>query len=376
MASWTAERRNRTILIAALFLIVLVVLWVARGALFPYILALVLAYLMLPAVNLADRTIARLARGFRFSRPAAILAVYLVVIGLVVAFVSLVVPVVAEQFRVLWANRDDLTLRIRGLVDASLGWYERTVPADIQAQIATLVQRAAGTVTSALQTGVVRTFSVVTSTVSFIIGMSVVPFWLFYVLNDQAKARRGLVSAVPLRFRADFLNLLRITDGILGAYLRGQLLLCVFIGGMATVGLTLLGVQYAAVLGLIAGVFEILPFIGPILGLVPAVVVAAIQSPILGVWTLTLFLAIQQTENLFLVPRISGQAVKLHPAVIMVVLVIGNEVAGLWGMILAVPFTAIVRDVFKYLYSRFQDEPLTAKEAVLRLGRTPSQSDA
>jgi predicted PurR-regulated permease PerM len=243
------------------------------------------------------------------------------------------------------------------------------VPEDIQAQITDTLRRAAGTITAALQSGVVRTFSVLTGTVSFILGMTVVPFWLFYLLNDQVKAQRGLLGLIPLRFRADFLNLLRITDGILGAYLRGQLLLCAAIAVMATAGLTVLGVQYSAVLGLLAGMFEILPFIGPILGLIPAVIVATLQSPLLGLWTLLLFIVIQQVENVVLVPRVSGHAVQLHPTLIMVVLVIGNEVAGLWGMILAVPLTAIIRDVFKYLYLRFQDQAVEPKEALEKINK-------
>jgi predicted PurR-regulated permease PerM len=75
------------------------------------------------------------------------------------------------------------------------------------------------------------------------------------------------------------------------------------------------------------------------------------------------------------VPRISGKAVQLHPAVIMVVLVLGNQAAGFWGLLLAVPVTAIVRDVFKYLYLRFQDEPVSPRDAMTRLGRTPLQLD-
>ena len=369
MPTWTPQRRNRLGLIAALALVLLILLWAARGALFPYLFALALAYLMLPAVNRLDRTLARRLRRARVSRPIAIVLVYLLTIGLVAAFIAVVVPVVSQQFRVLWAQRDDLLVRGQQLVAQGLTWYQETIPPDIQAQIADALRRAAGTITTALQSGVVRTFSVLTSTVSFIIGMAVVPFWLFYLLNDSVRAQHALLGIIPGRFRADFVNLLRITDGIFGAYLRGQLLLCVFIGVMATVGLMALGVPYAALLGLLAGMFEILPFIGPILGLVPAVIVAAIQSPLLGLWTLLLFVAIQQIENLFLVPRISGQAVQLHPAVIMVVLVIGNEAAGLWGMILAVPLAAILRDVFKYLYLRFQDEPVAPREALARLGR-------
>ena len=93
----------------------------------------------------------------------------------------------------------------------------------------------------------------------------------------------------------------------------------------------------------------------------------------MGLWTLLLFLGIQQAENLFLVPRISGRAVQLHPAAIMVVLVLGNQIAGFWGLVLAVPVTAVIRDVFKYLYLRLQDNPVSPREAMTRLGRTPLQ---
>ncbi len=373
MLGLTANRRNRFILIAILCLIVVALLWAARGALFPYILALVLGYLMLPLVNRLDRGLQRLLKRFRFTRPVAIVIVYLLSIGLVVGFVSMVVPVIGQQFKLLWAQREHLASQVREFSDRFLLWYRQSVPDDIQAQVQATLQRAGSAIASALQTGFTRTMGVLTGTVSFILGMAVVPFWLFYILHDEARFGRALLGTLPPRFRADFLNLLRVTDGILGAYIRGQLLLCIFIGVMATVGLTLLGVQFPAVLGLIAGMLEILPFIGPILGLIPAVIVATIQSPILGLWTLLLFMGIQQVENLFLVPRISGQAVQLHPAIIMVVLVIGNEVAGLWGMLLAVPLTAILRDVFKYLYLRFQDAPVTPKAAMERLGRTPVQ---
>ena len=375
MEAWTTARRNRLLLIAALLLILTGVLWMARGALFPYILALVIGYLMLPVVNWLVRALRRVTKGSRATRPIAIIAVYLLAVGVIVLFFSLVVPVLIRQFQVLWADRAQLAAGIQRLSESFLVWYRANVPVEIQTQVADLLSQAVGTVAKTVQTGVTHTLGVVTSTVSFILGMIVVPFWLFYILNDQSEMMRGAVKLIPSHYRSDVLNVWRIIDDTLGAYLRGQLLLCVFIGVMATAGLGLLGVRSPAVLGLIAGVFEIFPFIGPIIGLVPAVIVATIQSPALGFWTLILFLGIQQVENLFLVPRISGRAVRLHPALIMVVLVIGNELAGLWGMLLAVPATAIVRDTVKYLYLRFQDEPIAPREAIARLGHTPLRLD-
>ena len=186
----------------------------------------------------------------------------------------------------------------------------------------------------------------------------IIPVWLFYVLNDQSRFMKSAVSMIPAQIRADTVNIVRISDRILSKYLRGQLLLCLVVGVLAAIGLSLLKVPFPAVLGMLAGIFEILPFVGPLLGALPAVLVALIQDPILAVWTILLFIVIQQVENTVLVPRISGKAVELHPALIVLVLIIGSEVAGLAGAILAVPLTAIIRDVFKYLYLRLGDDPL------------------
>ena len=377
MLHLTPNRRNRLILVLALAIIVLFFLWVARSALIPYIFALALAYLLLPVVNRLEVILKRVSRGrsVRAARPVAILLTYVVVVGMLVLFFSLVVPVIVQQFEVLWSSRDQLAGQGQVLAANIVIWYQRTIPSDVQARLLELAQQTGGTVASGLQAGILRTLSFVTNTFGFVLGLIVIPFWLFYILYDQAKAMRGAFSLVPPRFRTDTLNLIRVVDDILSAYIRGQLLLCVFIGVMATVGLSLLGVRFPAVLGLVAGVFEILPFIGPIIGAVPAVIVATIQAPLLGLWTLLLFVGIQQLENLLLVPRISGKAVQLHPAVIMVVLVLGNQIAGFWGLVLAVPVTAIIRDVFKYLYLRFQDEPVSPRDAMARLGRTPLHLD-
>jgi predicted PurR-regulated permease PerM len=86
-----------------------------------------------------------------------------------------------------------------------------------------------------------------------------------------------------------------------------------------------------------------------------------------ALWTLVVFIIIQQVENLFLAPKIAGESVKLHPALVMVVLVVGNEALGLWGMLLAVPLAAVIRDVFKYLYLRFSDEEVSPGEAMARV---------
>lgn len=371
----TPQRRNRLILVLGLVLLVLALVWAARSALFPFVFALVLAYVLLPLVNVLERAIRLLVPRFRGARAVAVVLTYATVALLTFAFFSMVMPVIGRQFSSLWDSRQAIISELQDLADRALVWYHDAAPAEIQSQIDTALRQASTRLVSAVQTGLLRTVSAVTSTVSYLLGFVIVPIWLFYVLNDQSRFMRTSFQLVPERIRPDVINIVRIADNILSKYLRGQLVLCVVVGVLATAGLTLLGVNSPAVLGLIAGIFEILPFVGPIIGAVPAVLVALIQQPLLAVWTIVLFLVIQQVENAVLVPRISGRAVELHPALIMVVLLIGSQVAGLWGAVLAVPLSAVIRDVFKYLYLRLLDDPLDPKAALARIGKVALQLD-
>ena len=365
--SISPARRNRLILVVLLLLLVCWMLYVAKSALLPYIMGLVVAYLVLPLVNFLDRRMPSRLRDRNLSRPLSIIIVYLLVILFIVAVFSFLVPPVVKQGQALWRRMPELAAKGRALGTEWLGRYQEVIPLDIQQRVQDNLEKLAGTIGQALQEGSTRTVSFISSTVGFFLGVLVIPFWLFYILNDETKVREGVLDLIPDRIEPDLLNILHITDDIFSAYIRGQLLLCLFIGAMATIGLLIVGVDFALLLGLIAGAFEILPFVGPILGAIPALIVAVLQSPMTALWTLVVFIVIQQLENLLLVPKIAGESVKLHPALIMVVLVVGNEALGLWGMLLAVPLTAVIRDVFKYLYLRFSDEEVSPGEAMARV---------
>ncbi|MFN2291852.1 MAG: AI-2E family transporter [Anaerolineae bacterium] len=357
-------RRKRLILWLALAALVAVLLWAARTVLLPYILGLVLAYLLLPVVNWLNRHMPRKLRDWRVARPLSIILTYLVLISLIVGIFAFFVPVVIEQAQILIDNWPQLSENIRQLWEESLGWYTTNIPEDWGQTIETNLRDLLDDIVTALQRGIVATVQTVVGTVGFVIGLVVVPFWLFYVLNDESELKEGVAHMVPVQARPDASAAVRLIDDILSAYIRGQLLLVLFVGGMATIAMFIIGVPFAIVLGVIAGMFEILPYIGPILGAIPAILVALVSDPISALWTAIAFFSIQQVENLILVPRIAGESVQLHPAVVMVVLVMGNELGGFLGMIVAVPIAAILRDMFKYAYLRLLDEPLAPEEAM------------
>jgi predicted PurR-regulated permease PerM len=136
---------------------------------------------------------------------------------------------------------------------------------------------------------------------------------------------------------------------------------------MYTVCLEIIGIDFALLLGTIVGVFEIVPVLGPILGAIPAILVTLATSPS-KVWLVILLaVAVQQIENYLLVPQIAHGTVKLRPAVVMIILVVGGAVAGVVGILLSVPLTAITRDVAHYLYLRASEEPLSPEQALARV---------
>jgi predicted PurR-regulated permease PerM len=358
------SRQKRLILWLALGLLIAWMLWAARSVLLPYILGLVLAYLLLPLVNWLDGRMPTRFHNWRLARPLSIVITYLLLTAIMVGLVAFVVPIVAEQIDVLIENWPQLVNQVDNWWEAGRGWYTETIPPDWKATIETNLRDLLDDVATALQNGLVATVRTVSSTVSFIIGLVVIPFWLFYILHDESQVKNGVLQALPQQLRPDVLSVARLVDDVLSAYIRGQLLLVLFVGSMAIVALFIIGIPFALVLGIIAGIFEVLPYVGPILGAIPALLVALLSNPASAIWVAVAFFAIQQVENLILVPRIAGESVKLHPALVMVVLVIGNELAGFLGMLIVVPIAAIIRDLFKYFYLRFQDKPVPPEEAM------------
>jgi predicted PurR-regulated permease PerM len=195
-----------------------------------------------------------------------------------------------------------------------------------------------------------------------LVGFLIVPVWVFYVVKDRPTITDGLAGSLPPLWRTDVLAVAGIVQAVLGKWVRGQLVLSSVVGLATLVGLVALGVfvdpvftRFAVILAVIAGVLELLPIIGPIISAIPAIILAATVSPIAVIAVFVLYLAIQQVENTFLVPKIQGDAVELHPAAVLFVLVLGGAVYGLLGAILAVPIAAAARDVYRHFFRRLSD---------------------
>jgi len=307
----------------------------------------------------------------------AIILVYIVVLGLVAGILAYFIPEVSKQVKTLGeiiAPYLDI-----GTIKSLWSSLWSSIPESVRQWIETNlpnvnVQRTIETLLGAFQKGLRVTVATVSQTIGFILGILVVPFWLFLVLRDADKARDAFYNLFPEKAREDIRCIVRIMDDLLGAYVRGQLLLCLIVGTMATIALLILGVNLALLLGTLAGILEVIPVLGPYLGAIPAVLLALLKRPITALWVAIAFAIIQQIENIFLVPRISGSAVRFHPALVMIIVVVASQIAGLWGLALGVPIAAILRDIFRYLYLRTAEPGMSPQQALKHLHpKSPAQ---
>ncbi|MEI7769989.1 MAG: AI-2E family transporter [Chloroflexales bacterium] len=344
-------------------------LWTARSALTPFIIGIVLAYLLMPLVNRLNA---------RQPRWVAILFVYLGSFAILLTFFAYIVPPLVDQVSQLLGALPNIA-QIQQWSNVVMDKYQQILAALPTGMRSAVEQSVSSLATNGLNT--LRTNFVgylqgigsflldsllsVVNTVTFLLGFFLIPFWLFYVLMDQRAGADALNRMLPAWLRDDFWSLVIIIDHDVSSYVRGQIILGLSVGAAAGVGLIIielfgLHVNYILLLAVIAAITELIPVIGPILGAVPAVILGFIDSPTAGIAVLILYVAIQQLENNFLVPRIVGDSVGLHPAILMVLLVVCSQVFGLAGAILSAPMGAISRDVFSYVYGRLSEPPLPA----------------
>ena len=197
-----------------------------------------------------------------------------------------------------------------------------------------------------------RTTNLLTGVFSGLIYVIIVPFVAFFFMKEGRRINHGLVELVPNAYFELFLNLLHQINGQIGGYIRGQLLAVSVVASLATAGLQIIGLAYALPVGLLAGLSNMIPYVGPLIGIVSATIVAIAIGGGTGMVTkvIILFLAIQVIDNVLIQPLVVARSVNLHPLVVLVVVMIGSDLMGLPGMLIAVPLTGILKVCAQTIY--------------------------
>jgi predicted PurR-regulated permease PerM len=318
-------------------------LYTVRGVFPPFILAGFISYVLEHPVSVVQR------RGV--PRARAILLVYGILLMALVLFVVYFIPAFVRDIRGLAGQVPALI----NLVQQYSATVRDTVirynlPAGLERGVIKALQRA-----EAFLAGIGdNVFSYFLSSATVVSYIVVAPVIAYHILKDINRWRQRALIYLA-RYQLPYVDLLRDVDRVLTGFVRGQTIVAAVVGGATWIGMTILGVRFAAALGLLVGIGEFIPFFGPIAAGTLAVVLCFLKSPATGLWGLALLLAIQWVDANLIVPRVTGPRVGLHPIWIMFALLAGGEILGFWGLFLAIPAAGIIGALIKFgraMYSR------------------------
>ena len=202
-----------------------------------------------------------------------------------------------------------------------------------------------------------QAFSSTIGLILAILGYMIIPVYLFYLLADLPRLKTFLESFIPERFRSGYDEKLAEVDRVLAGFIRGQLSVCAILALLYSIGLYFIGIDLAISIGTLAGVTFIIPYVGTILGIVLSVIMALLkfQDVLHPLLCLGWFGVVQTLEGMVITPRVVGSSIGLHPLVAIVALLIGGQLFGLMGMLLAVPVAAIMQVFLRSLASYYRE---------------------
>ena len=332
-----------------LVVILLLLVWFLdelTGLLWPFVTSFVLAYLIAPLVEVMERWI---------SRTLAIGLVVVLLLGALASVGVVLVPLVIEEVGEFVAELPRYGRALEGYYKDLVAFIEAQglavtfgeIQDQVLGQLPELGKLFAKQATSLLQG--------LTSGIAALLNLALIPFVTFYVLKDFERIKSTLRALLPRRYADSTGDILGQMDEVLGQYVRGQFLVCGFIAILTTFGLAVSGIRYAVILGLIAGISNLVPYVGLAfsLGLTSLIVLLDAETLFNLVKVIAVFVVVQGIEGNFLSPKVVGERVGLHPAWVMFALVIAAHFWGFVGMVVAIPVAAIMNVLVKILTQRY-----------------------
>ncbi|TMC91757.1 MAG: AI-2E family transporter [Chloroflexi bacterium] len=349
---WSLDPRRRRLYLQIVFglasiLVAVVVLWLIRDVLGAFVLGAAIAFLIQPGVHrLTELGIPRMA------------AIGLIFVGIILALaglILLVVPLGVSEVGQLQAQAPALSAeaqkRINELQGSPVSIFGLNVDLTYTTQFLSshLRDYLLGQFGNAVSIGVTALTTVLQILLMFIVA--------FLLALDAAAVRRVLRRLVPNDYRTDFDQIWRRIRRMLYAYVRGQVIIAGMIGILSGIACALLGLADPVALGLLAGITAIIPYLGPFLGAIPAILVALAISPLQALLIALAYFVISNLILNFVYPKVMGDAVKLPPLLVIVAFIAGFSWAGVLGMFVAVPIAATLRILFDHIYPRLYGKP-------------------
>ena len=376
-------RRRRWNLVfagSAILAIILLLYW-QIGALFPFVISAVLALVLSPLVSILEKTMPWRERRPGLTRILSISLIYVGALLGITGILALISPRIVRESSDFIKEFPHFFRSARATLERWNQLYSGRIPVGIRQNIEDALAGAGDALINAGKDALLRTFEIVSGTLTLVIGFATAPMFLFYLLKDRESLAEGTYGIFPSSIRCHLRQVALILNDTIGAYIRGQFILGLIVGTVVGLSLFFLGIPFPLLLGVIAGITELIPIIGPWIGGIAGILVTLATSPDKILWVILLYLVVQLVENIFLVPRIQGKALGLHPIAVMLVIVIGSQLMGLWGVILGPLMVAAFRDLFKYftqewntipaIEEQLEAEPVSANNERAAEGETP-----
>lgn len=313
------------------------------------ILSAILAYLFNPIINFFERN--------NIKRLYGVLILYLLILAVIFILAFLVIPRSSKEIKKLAIYMPRYLKTMSEIIDNIYNKYYTTIgelPPIFEGVQQVIMENIVGIeniVVNALKsfvTGIINTFAK-------FISLVLTPILTLYFLADKDYFLKRIKKLIPNKYKDKSLELFRKIDESLSKFVRGKIILAISVGVGTTIALLIIGVDFAIFIGIITALADVIPYIGPFLGFLPAVFFAFLSSPIKAIWVSILFVLIQWIENNILAPKIIGDTTGIHPIMILLSIIIGGGVFGVVGMILAVPVVAVSTILFDFLSDEFKN---------------------
>lgn len=342
--------RNRTLDIALVVLIILgcvflltemkgllAGIWVViRAVLAPFVIAMIISYMLNPIVSkLVDRGV---------PRGVSVIIIYFIFFTVLAVVLVNTIPVFIHQVKDFVEMLPDTIQR----VDTWMKNFHdgrKAMPEAVQKAIDSNLVRFEDGVTHFIS----NFLSSLGDTLEQVLSALVIPFLVFYMLKDLKIMERSVVTIFPSRHRKELTQLIKSVDDALGNYIRGQLLVMLAVGTLVYVGYLIVGMPYSLMLALLVAITNIIPYVGPFIGAAPAIILAFTISPVMALKVTVVNLIVQQLEGNIISPQIVSKSLHLHPLLIILALLFGGEIGGIFGLILAVPVVAVMKVVLEHV---------------------------
>ncbi|HOC05773.1 MAG TPA: AI-2E family transporter [Bacillota bacterium] len=332
---------KRALQIAGLVLVLIVSYLLRRqllAVLGPLLIAITISYILNPLVLWLEQR--------RLSRTMAVILIFAVFFGMAFIFLARVLPLFADEANNLVRRLPQYLEQGQGLLTK---FYSAAHRLNLPLSIIQALEKSLDTLEARMLAALGRIPEVTINAARGLISFFLVLVLSFYILRDFDMLKDSLYYIIPRKGKSRARKILHEVDSSLGRYLRGQLFLALAVGVLTYISLLVLGVEFSLLWGLFAGLTNTIPYFGPILGAVPAVLMALLTSPTLAIKTVIVFVIIQQVESNFISPYVLGKTLDLHPLVVLLALLAGGQFFGFWGLIAAVPAAAVARIVIRNL---------------------------